>query len=293
MFEYRTLFEYRTIMTSVKLPVNGEDGAPASVVESELVAEEASEPRAREGMGGLAKGLAIIEAFSTTTVRMTVAEAARLADVTRPAARRCLLTLVDLGYLSHDGKFFTPLPRMLRLGGAYLSTSSLAQIAQPLLAAARDELQESVSLAVLDEGHSVFVGRAEAIRIVSTGAKLGGRFPAYCSATGRVLLSHKSDGEIVRHISALPLRKLTSRTISDPEDVIAAIHRAQADGYAISDEELELGMRAMAVPVRNRLGGVEAAVSVSVSSARVSVEAMTRDFLPVLQRLAVRLERAL
>jgi IclR family transcriptional regulator, pca regulon regulatory protein len=293
VFEYRTLFEYRTIMASVKLPVNGDDGAHASVAENEVAAEEASEPRAREGMGGLAKGLAIIEAFSATTVRMTVAEAARLADVTRPAARRCLLTLVDLGYLSHDGKFFTPLPRMLRLGGAYLSTSSLAQIAQPLLSAARDELQESVSLAVLDEGHSVFVGRAEAVRIVSTGAKLGGRFPAYCSATGRVLLSQKSDGEIVRHISALPLRKLTPRTISEPEDVIAAIHRVQTDGYAISDEELELGMRAMAVPVKNRLGAIEAAVSVSVSSARVTVDAMKRDFLPVLQRVAARLERAL
>ncbi|BBQ01533.1 IclR family transcriptional regulator (plasmid) [Burkholderia sp. SFA1] len=280
-------------MTSVKLPVNAEDGASASTADIEAATEEASEPRAREGMGGLAKGLAIIEAFSTTTVRMTVAEAARLADVTRPAARRCLLTLVDLGYLSHDGKFFTPLPRMLRLGGAYLSTSSLAQIAQPLLAAARDELQESVSLAVLDEGHSVFVGRAEAVRIVSTGAKLGGRFPAYCSATGRVLLSQKSEGEIVRHISAVPLRKLTARTIHAPDEVIAAIHRVQTDGYAISDEELELGMRAMAVPVKNRQGGIEAAVSVSVSSARVSVDAMKRDFLPVLQRLASRLERAL
>jgi IclR family pca regulon transcriptional regulator len=293
MFEYRTLFEYRTIMTSVKLPVNGDDGAPASLADSEFTAEEASEPRAREGMGGLAKGLAIIEAFSATTVRMTVAEAARLADVTRPAARRCLLTLVDLGYLAHDGKFFTPLPRMLRLGGAYLSTSSLAQIAQPLLAAARDELQESVSLAVLDEGHSVFVGRAEALRIVSTGAKLGGRLPAYCSATGRVLLSQKSEGEIARHISAVPLRKLTPRTISAPDEVIAAIHRVQTDGYAISDEELELGMRAMAVPVKNRMGGIEAAVSVSVSSARVSVDAMRRDFLPVLQQVAARLERAL
>ncbi|SAL01204.1 IclR family transcriptional regulator [Caballeronia ptereochthonis] len=275
------------------MPVNGEDGAPASVTDNELIAEEASEPRAREGMGGLAKGLAIIEAFSATTVRMTVAEAARLADVTRPAARRCLLTLVDLGYLSHDGKFFTPLPRMLRLGGAYLSTSSLAQIAQPLLAAARDELQESVSLAVLDEGHSVFVGRAEALRIVSTGAKLGGRLPAYCSATGRVLLSQKSDGEIVRHISSVPLKKLTPHTINAPEEVIATIHRVQTDGYAISDEELELGMRAMAVPVKNRMGGIEAAVSVSVSSARVSVDAMKRDFLPVLQRVAARLERAL
>jgi IclR family pca regulon transcriptional regulator len=108
-----------------------------------------------------------------------------------------------------------------------------------------------------------------------------------------VLLSQKSEGEIARHISAVPLRKLTPRTISAPDEVIAAIHRVQTDGYAISDEELELGMRAMAVPVKNRMGGIEAAVSVSVSSARVSVDAMRRDFLPVLQQVAARLERAL
>lgn len=290
MFEYRTVFEYRTIMTSSDKAVNAA-GAPNLEQESEM--EDDAGSRLREGMGGLAKGLAIIEAFSPASPRMTVAEAARLANVTRPAARRCLLTLVDLGYLSHDGKFFSPLPRMLRLGGAYLSTSSIAQIAQPLLAAARDELQESVSLAVLDDGQSVFVGRAEAIRIVSTGAKLGGRLPAYCSATGRVLLSQKTNAEIERVISALPMTKLTSRTINEPEEVLGAIRRVNSDGYALSDEELELGMRAIAVPVRNRQGSIEAALSVSVSSARVSVNELTGRFLTVLLRVAERIERAL
>jgi IclR family pca regulon transcriptional regulator len=293
VFEYRTLFEYRTIMTSPKKAVNAYDAAGAPGCEQESEMEDDSGSRLREGMGGLAKGLAIIEAFSPASPRMTVAEAARLANVTRPAARRCLLTLVDLGYLSHDGKFFSPLPRMLRLGGAYLSTSSLAQIAQPLLAAARDELQESVSLAVLDDGQSVFVGRAEAIRIVSTGAKLGGRLPAYCSATGRVLLSQKTNAEIERVILALPMTKLTSRTINEPEQVLDAIRRVNSDGYALSDEELELGMRAIAVPVRNRQGSIEAALSVSVSSARVSVNELIGRFLTVLIRVAERIERAL
>ncbi|SAL61456.1 IclR family transcriptional regulator [Caballeronia turbans] len=182
---------------------------------------------------------------------------------------------------------------MLRLGGAYLSTSSVAQIAQPLLAAARDELQESVSLAVLDDGQSVFVGRAEAIRIVSTGAKLGGRLPAYCSATGRVLLSQKTNEEIERAILALPMTKLTSRTINEPEQVLDSIRRVNSDGYAISDEELELGMRAIAVPVRNREGTIEAALSVSVSSARVSANELTGRFLTVLLRVAERIEKAL
>jgi IclR family pca regulon transcriptional regulator len=276
-------------MTSVKEPVNDQEVAPSP----EEGIESASRVRAKEGMAGLAKGLAIIEAFGASITRMTVSDAAHLADLSRPAARRCLLTLVDLGYLAHDGKFFTPLPRMLRLGSAYLSTSSLTQIAQPLLANARDELQESVSLAVMDEGYSVFIARAEAIRIVSTVVKLGGRLPAYCSATGRVLLSGLTEEEIRRHLGNVPMKRLTDRTLANTGAVLQAIERAAEDGYAISNEELEIGMSAMAVPVRNRSGEIEAAISVSVFSGRVSVATLEEKFLPVLKAIAVRLQRAL
>ena len=276
-------------MTSDKQPVNGQEGASSS----EDDAEAGGKVRSKEGMAGLAKGLAIIEGFGASTTRMTVSDAAHYAELSRPAARRCLLTLVDLGYLAHDGKFFTPLPRMLRLGSAYLSTSSLTQIVQPLLAKARDELQESISLAVMDEGHSVFIARAEAIRIVSTGVKLGGRLPAYCSATGRVLLSGSSDEEINRHLAATPMKPLTARTLVTPAAVLQAIRRAAEDGYAISNEELEIGMSAMAVPVRNRSGEIEAALSVSVFSGRISVKELEEKFLPVLRSVAVRLQRAL
>ena len=276
-------------MTSVEEPVNAKGGesSPAREVES------SGKVRAKEGMAGLAKGLAIIEAFNASTTRMTVSDAAHLTDLSRPAARRCLLTLVDLGYLTHDGKFFTPLPRMLRLGSAYLSTSSLTQIAQPLLASARDELQESISLAVLDEGYSVFIARAEAIRIVSTGVKLGGRLPAYCSATGRVLLSGFPEDEIRSHLVSVPMKHLTARTLANADAVVQAVKRAAQDGYAISNEELEIGMSAMAVPVRNRSGEIEAALSVSVFSGRVSVTTLEQTFLPVLLAVAGRLQRSL
>ncbi|MBN3759216.1 IclR family transcriptional regulator C-terminal domain-containing protein [Burkholderia sp. Ac-20365] len=276
-------------MTSVKDPVNDQAGASSPEEDT----ESGGKVRAKEGMAGLAKGLAIIEAFGASTTRMTVSDAAHLADLSRPAARRCLLTLVDLGYLGHDGKFFTPLPRMLRLGSAYLSTSSLPQIAQPLLTNARDELQESVSLAVMDEGYSVFIARAEALRIVSTGVKLGGRLPAYCSATGRVLLSDLDEEEIRRHLGLVPMKRLTDRTLATTGAVLQAVDRAAKDGYAISNEELEIGMSAMAVPVRNRSGKIEAALSVSVFSGRVSVTTLEEKFLPVLKGIATRLERAL
>lgn len=243
-------------------------------------------------MGGLAKGLSIIEAFGSAP-RLTLSEAATHAGITRPAARRCLLTLVDLGYASFDGKFFHPLPRMLRLGNAYLSGNSLVQAAQPLLAEARDELQESVSVAILDGAWSVFVARAEAPRIVSTGAKLGGRLPAYCSATGRVLLSAKSDAEIKRVLDSAPLERLTEKTLCQPRLIVKAIHKAAEDGYAISDEELEHGMRSMAVPVRALNGEILAAVSVSVFSARVSIQTMESGFLKILRNVADRIERTL
>ena len=276
-------------MTPIKSPVNTEAGA------SSPDKEEAGtiQARAKEGMAGLAKGLAIIEAFGANTTRMTVSDAAHLADLSRPAARRCLLTLVELGYLAHDGKFFTPLPRMLRLGSAYLSTSSLTQIAQPLLASARDRLQESVSLAVLDEGYAVFIARAEAVRIVSTGVKLGGRLPAYCSATGRVLLGGLPEQQMRAHLESVPMKRLTHRTVANLDGVLKAIRRAAEDGYAISDEELEIGMSAMAVPVKNSAGQIEAALSVSVFSGRVNIETLRENFLPTLRETAGRLQRSL
>lgn len=244
-------------------------------------------------MAGLAKGLAIIEAFGANTTRMTVSDAAHFADLSRPTARRCLLTLVDLGYLAHDGKYFTPLPRMLRLGSAYMSTSSLPQIAQPHLAHARDVLQESVSLAVLDAGYSVFIARAEAIRIVSTGVKLGGRLPAYCSATGRILLSGLSEDEKLEHLNGVPMKRLTQHTLANVAAVLKEVKLAGEWGYAISDEELEIGMSAMAVPLRNRTGEIAAAVSVSVFSGRVTIETLKEKFLPVLQTTADRIHRSL
>src|SRR5258705_385641 len=203
-------------------------------------------------MAGLAKGLAIIEAFGANTTRMTISDAAHLADLSRPAARRCLLTLVELGYLAHDGKFFTPLPRMLRLGGAYVGTSSLSQIAQPLLASARDRLQESVSLTVLDEGYAVFIARAEAVRIVSTGVKIGGRLPAYYSATGRVLLGGLPEQQVRAHLESVPMKRLTHRTVANLDGVLKAIRRAAEDGYAISDEVIQT--RPRAPPVIEKFG---------------------------------------
>lgn len=244
-------------------------------------------------MGGLAKGLAVIEAFGRASAQLTVSEAAEASRTTRAAARRCLLTLVELGYLTHDGKYFRPTPRMMRLGASYLEADPLPQLAQPHLAAAREELDESVSLAVWEDGWSVFVARAEAQHIVSTGVRLGARLPGYCSATGRVLLAAMSDDEVAAHLGAGSRHARTVHTVTRVDELAAIVARAREAGYAITDEELELGMRAMAVPIVTARGRTIAAMSVSASSGRISADEMRARFLPALAHHAGRLARTL
>jgi IclR family pca regulon transcriptional regulator len=249
--------------------------------------------RAPEGMAGLAKGLAVIEAFGERSSQLTVADAARATDVTRATARRCLLTLTDLGYLTHDGKYFRPTPRMLRLGGSYLETAPLPLLAQPHLTSARDELEESVSLAVFEDGWSVFVARAEALRIVSTGVRVGARLPAYCSATGRILLADLSDEALNDYLDQCHPRRRTPKTLVDRAEIKGRVEDARTEQIAFTDEELELGMRSMAIPVKDAQGRTRAALSVSASSARVTLDDMREQFLPVLMGHAAKVGRML
>jgi IclR family transcriptional regulator, pca regulon regulatory protein len=246
----------------------------------------------REGMAGLAKGLAIIEAFSVNAV-MSVADAARASGATRAAARRCLLTLVELNYLELSGREFRPLPRLRRLGGTVSGRDRIVHIALPLLERARDELAESVSLAVLDDDQSLFIARAEAQHIVSTGVRVGAYLPLYCSATGRVLLCGHADADIQRQLGRNTIVARTSRGLTKLPDILAAIKTAAHDGYAISDEELALGIRSLAVPVLGSNNEIIAAVSVSAASARVKVSDLRKRFLPPLLSCAGQISRSL
>lgn len=251
--------------------------------------KRASSERPVEGMGGLAKGLAIIEALSTRGAQ-SAADAARAADATRAAARRCLLTLVELGYVEHVGREFRPLPKLRNLGQPRSLRDRLAESSNDILGYGRDQLNESLSLAILESDHVIFVARAEAEHIVRTGVRIGARLPAYCSATGRVLLGALEDDEIRAIIGPKPLHQRTPHTIVEPGLLLNAIDESRASGFAISDEELELGMRALAVPVRDIDGTIVAAVSVSAYSARVSRKIFLTEFLDVIRDCAARLE---
>src|SRR3954469_7211143 len=227
-------------------------------------------PRPAEGMAGLAKGLAIIEAFDRNRRQLSISEAAQLTATSPASARRCLLTLEALGYLSFDGKFFRPTPRMVRLGAAYLETAPLALLARSHLLAAREELGESISLAVLESDESVFVARAEAGRIVSAGVRLGARLPAHASATGRVLLGALPDNEVDAVLARADLRGTTARTLTTAEAIRQRVRRARDEGGAYTDEELEVGIRTMAVPVRDSAGRLQAAMSAAAFASRVT-----------------------
>lgn len=240
-------------------------------------------------MGGLAKGLAIIESLSLRGAQ-SAADAARAAQSTRAAARRCLLTLVELGYVERVGRDFKPLPKLRDLGQPRNVRERLAQSSVDILCDGRDQLNESVSLAVLDRDHVVFIARAEAEHIVRTGVRIGARLPAYCSATGRVLLGSLRNEEVRAIIGTKLLNRRTPHTIVEPKLILSAIDEGRASGFGISDEELELGMRALAVPVRDIDGTIVAAVSVSAYSARVNRKMFLGEFLDVLRDCAARLE---
>lgn len=253
----------------------------------------ASRPRASEGMSGLAKGLAIIEAFGTGRTHMTVSDAARAASISPAAARRCLLTLTELGYLIQEDRYFRPTPRMMRLGEAYLEGATLPALAQPFVDAGRNALDESVSVAVYDDGTSLFVARAEVHRIVNTGVRLGARLPAYASATGRVLLAGLPVEDREAYLRTCEPRRTTPHTLTTVAEIRDRVERAGTEGYSITDEELELGMRSMAVPVTDSGGRVQAAMAIGVFTARVTLEEMHARHLPALRQQAAALGRLL
>jgi IclR family transcriptional regulator, pca regulon regulatory protein len=236
----------------------------------------------KEAMAGLAKGLAIVECFGESTPCLTLAEAARRTGLSRAAARRCLLTLLELGYVTHDGHSFVPQPRMLRLGYAFLSATPLPRLAQPILETVQEAAGEAISLAILDGTETVFVARAAPHRMVSVGPGIGSRLPAWCSATGRVLLAGLSEDGITSRLDGVDFQPLTRLTMTTPEEVRARINLARDVGYAVCNEELELGLLSLAVPVRNLSGGVVAAMSVSTQPSRRSLNGATRDLLPLL-----------
>ena len=237
----------------------------------------------REYVAGLEKGLAVIEAFGPRHPRLTISEAASLAGLSRATARRCLLTLEKLGYADCDGRYFRLAPRALRLWHAYVMSTPLPRVIQPVLETLSERTHESASAAILDGTDMVFIARSTSRRSLSAGIGVGTRLPAYCTATGRMLLSNLPDAKVKNLFKEAPPRKLTAKTITSAAELLEEVRKTRSQGYAISDEEIELGLRSIAVPVRNAVGDMVAAMSLSVQASRMGRKEMVEQLLPALE----------
>jgi IclR family transcriptional regulator, pca regulon regulatory protein len=238
----------------------------------------------------LDRGLAVIRAFGPDRERLSLSEVARATGLTRAATRRFLLTLVQLGYVRSDGREFSLRPRVLELGYAYLSGLALPEIAAPHLEELVAKVRESSSISVLDGDHIVYVARVPTKRIMTVAISVGTRFPAYATSMGRVLLAAMSPESLELYLARANLDALTGRTVTDREALRAVIGEVARQGYALVDQELEEGLRAIAVPIHGKGGAVTAAINLSAHASRVTMTAMRTDLLPALQETARRIE---
>lgn len=240
-------------------------------------------------VGGLAKGLKIIEAFGDTTRRLAIADAAKATGLDRATTRRCLLTLAELGYADYDGKFFTLTPRILRLGHAYLSATPLPRIVQPVLDRLAETIHQSASASVLDGTEIVYVARASQQRVMSINLTPGSRLPAYCASMGRVLLAALPEANALALLQATEIRAFTPNTKTAINALMAELATVRAQGYAVIDQELEIGLCSLAVPLHDDRGRVVAAINIGAPAAQIAADEMVGHFLEPLKLAATTL----
>jgi IclR family transcriptional regulator, pca regulon regulatory protein len=239
-------------------------------------------PQKRDLIAGLEKGLAVIAAFDQDRPRLTMSEVAALCGLTRAAARRYLITLEYLGYVTSERKMYSLAPKVLRLGQSYMHSARLPRIVQPELHKLAYALKEASSAGVLDGGDVICIAATSAGRVVSSTLQPGTRVPAYCTANGRVLLASLQQPQVEAWITRQTLAPLTPNTITNPDRLRIEIARTRAQGYALVDQEFELGLRTISVPLKSYRGDVLAAMNVSVHAARVSMDQLVDECLPAL-----------
>jgi IclR family pca regulon transcriptional regulator len=263
---------------------SGETARPAQA------AAAAGPARNSDFVQSLDRGLAVIRAFGPDRDRLSLSEVARATGLTRAATRRFLLTLVKLGYVRNDGREFSLRPRVLELGYAYLSGLGMPEVAAPHLEELVAQVRESSSISVLDGHHIVYVARVPTKRIMTVAISVGTRFPAYCTSMGRVLLAGLSQDDLDRYLAEADLEPITARTVTDPDRLREIVRDVARQGYAIVDQELEEGLRAIAAPIHGAGGAVTAAINVSAHASRVSMAAMRSELLPHMLETARHIE---
>jgi IclR family pca regulon transcriptional regulator len=239
-------------------------------------------------MTSLARGLAVIRTFSVERQRLSIAQISARTGISRAAVRRCLYTLARLGYVeSDDERHFTLRAKILALGHAYLASVPLAVAAQPVLDEVSATVHESCSLATLDDDNILYVARSSSSqRIMSIDLAIGSRLPAFCTSMGRVLLAALPDQELHERLKRVRMTPFTDRTITSKEKLRDTLDAIRRTGFAIVDQELEIGLRSIAVPIVDVRGRTAAAINISVQAQRVTTSEMEKRLLPALRRAA-------
>ncbi len=253
---------------------------PPYVSPAKRIEEFAGDPNF---MSSLARGLAVINAFQERKRHLTIAQISHRTEIPRAAVRRCLYSLMKLGYVTTDGRTYSLLPKVLTLGHAYLSSTPLAVSAQPFLDRLSEQLHEACNLATLEGEQVLYIARsAIPQRLISVDLSVGSRLPAYCTSMGRILLAALDDDQLQDYLAHAELQAKTSRTLHTPDALWECLQRVRQQGWCIVDQELEQGLRSLAVPVYDSAGHVLAAMNISTHASRVPTAELEKRFLPLM-----------
>jgi IclR family pca regulon transcriptional regulator len=267
---------------SSNIDSNAPPAAPLTV--SQQIDQYAGDPNF---MTSLARGLAVIQAFTQRQRELTVSQISTKTGFSRAAVRRCLYTLSKLGFAAtEDSRHFHLRPRVLALGHSYISSMPLAAMAQPILENVSRVLHESCSIATLDRTDIVYIARANVTRIMSIDLVVGSRLAAFCTSMGRVLMADLPPNKLDEFLSRVEFKRYTERTVANAEKLRQILRLVQRNGYSVVDQELESGLRSMAVPIHDSAGRVIAALNVGTHAQRVSIQDLQVRFLPQLKAAA-------
>ena len=238
-------------------------------------------------MTSLARGLIVIQAFTQQSPQMTISQLSLKTGLSRAAVRRCLYTLTKLGFAgAEDGSRYSLRPRMLTLSHTYTTSNTLSSAAQPILERMSAALRESFSVATLDGEDIVYVARTSVNRVMSVDLHIGSRLPAYCTSMGRVLLAYLPSELLENYLAKVVLTPYTTRTVNSIEKLRLHLRNIRRNGYAICDQEYEVGLRSLAVPVYSPSGRAVATINLSGNAQRMSVLDMQTRYLPHLRNAA-------
>lgn len=240
-----------------------------------------------------ARGLEVIRSFSASTPQQPLTEVAARSGLSRAGARRILLTLQSLGYVTSDGKLFSLSPRILDLGFAYLSSMPIWNLAEPAMESLVSQVKESCSAAVLDDTDIVYVLRVPTHKIMSISLGVGSRLPAYCTSMGRVLLAALPEAQCLDILEKSTRTTHTKHTVTDMDELASRIALVRRQGWCLVNQELEEGLVSMAAPITNRSGQTVAALNISGQANRTSARAMHDGMLPALLAAAQNISRLL